>query len=99
MKATKSDAMNKISGHAGGNTCYQQFNIRQCHCHAGGNAFNLTEELNRLVLAELEPEFDLPILLSYDTTCRLGDIYVASLLFTFTDFQLSLEHFYCMKGH
>lgn len=69
--------MSRISGHAGGNTCYQQFIIRQCHCHAGGNAFNLSEELNRLVLAE----FDLPILLSYDTTFNLGDIYMASLLF------------------
>ena len=46
---------------------------------------NLTEELNRLVLAEL----DLPILLSYDTTFSLGDIYVSSLLFCHVLFDSS----------
>ena len=46
---------------------------------------NLTEQLNRLVLAEL----DLPILLSYDTTFSLGDIYVSSLLFRHVLFDSS----------
>ena len=37
----------------------------------------LMDELNRIIQAQL----DIPILLSYDTTFSLGDIYVSPLLF------------------
>ena len=46
---------------------------------------SLTEELNRLIQAEL----DIPVLLSYDTTFSLGDIYVSPLLFRHVSFDSS----------
>ena len=46
---------------------------------------SLMDELNRIIQAEL----DIPILLSYDTTFSLGDIYVSPLLFRHVLFESS----------
>ena len=46
---------------------------------------SLMNELNRIIQAEL----DIPILLSYDTTFSLGDIYVSPLLFRHVLFDSS----------